>query len=79
LLADKRFNDGRTLILLTFDENDTEGVNNRVWAALLGGAIPDKPPRDDRFDLFYTHFSALSTVQANWGLGSLGRKPFRHE
>ncbi|KAI0289711.1 phosphoesterase family-domain-containing protein [Russula brevipes] len=72
LLADKRFNDGRTLILLTFDENDTEGVNNRVWATLLGGAIPDNL-RGTTDSTFYTHYSALSTVQANWGLGSLGR------
>ena len=24
-------------------------------------------------DTFYTHYSSLSTVEANWGLGSLGR------
>ena len=24
-------------------------------------------------DTFYTHYSCLSTVEANWGLGSLGR------
>jgi Phosphoesterase family len=72
LLTDERFNDGRTLILLTFDENEDEAVNNHVWAALLGGAVPDNL-RGTTDSTFYTHYSALSTVQANWGLGSLGR------
>ncbi|KAI0306223.1 phosphoesterase family-domain-containing protein [Multifurca ochricompacta] len=53
LLANPNFNDGRTLILLTFDENETKtGTTDST---------------------FYTHYSALSTVQANWALGSLGR------
>ena len=72
LLLDKRFNDERTLILLTFDENETRRVNNRVWATLLGGAIPDHL-RGTTDSTFYTHYSALSTVEANWGLGCLGR------
>jgi len=72
LLSDRRFNNERTLILLVFDENETKGVNNHVWAALLGGAI-QRPRRGTTDSTFYTHYSALSTVQANWGLGSLGR------
>lgn len=72
LLSDRRFNNERTLILLVFDENETKGVNNHVWAALLGGAI-QRPLRGTTDSTFYTHYSALSTVQANWGLGSLGR------
>ncbi|KAI0306225.1 phosphoesterase family-domain-containing protein [Multifurca ochricompacta] len=72
LLTDRRFNDEHTLILLTFDENETKGTNNRIWAALLGGAIP-KHLHGTTDSTFYTHYSALSTVQANWGLGSLGR------
>jgi hypothetical protein len=72
LLSDSRFNNERTLILLVFDENETQSVNNHVWAALLGGAIP-KPHRGTTDSTFYTHYSALSTVQANWALGSLGR------
>jgi len=72
LLKDSRFNDNNTLILLTFDENETETENNRVWAVLLGGAIPHEL-RGTTDSTFYTHYSALSTVQANWDLGSLGR------
>jgi hypothetical protein len=72
LLKDSRFNDKNTLILLTFDENETETENNRVFAVLLGGAIPDEL-RGTTDSTFYTHYSALSTVQANWHLGSLGR------
>lgn len=39
---------------------------------MLGGGLPSdlKGTTDSTF---YTHYSALSTVQANWGLKSLGR------
>jgi hypothetical protein len=72
LLADPRFNDDRTLILLTFDENENYKINNRVFSLLLGGAVPDRL-RGSVDSTFYTHYAALSSVQANWGLGSLGR------
>ncbi|KAH8988460.1 hypothetical protein EDB86DRAFT_2831930 [Lactarius hatsudake] len=41
LLNDTNFNDNRTLILLTFDANETYSINNRVFALLLGGAVPE--------------------------------------
>lgn len=72
LLQDTRFNSNRTLILLTFDENESSSINNRVYSLLLGGAIPTKL-RGTTDSTYYTHYSALSTVQANWALGSLGR------
>ena len=72
LLEDTRFNDNKTLILLTFDENETKTENNRVFTLLLGGAVPENM-RGTTDSTFYTHYSALSTVEANWGLGSLGR------
>jgi hypothetical protein len=72
LLQDTRFNDNGTLILLTFDENETYTVNNQIWALLLGGAVP-KTSYGTSDSTYYTHFSALSSVQNNWGLGSLGR------
>ncbi|KAI9438814.1 phosphoesterase family-domain-containing protein [Lactarius indigo] len=72
LLKDTNFNSNRTLILLTFDENETYSINNRVFALLLGGAVPDSA-RGTVDSTYYTHFSSLSTVEANWGLGSLGR------
>ncbi|KAI0058763.1 hypothetical protein BV25DRAFT_1810190, partial [Artomyces pyxidatus] len=72
LLNDTRFNDDRTLILLTFDENESTNVNNRVFSLLLGGAVPANLHGTTN-STYHTHYSALSTVQANWGLGSLGR------
>jgi hypothetical protein len=72
LLKDKRFNSDNTLILLTFDENETYTVNNQVFSVLLGSAIPKKLIGTTD-PTYYTHYSALSTVEANWRLDSLGR------
>ncbi|KAJ5994067.1 phosphoesterase-domain-containing protein [Penicillium sp. IBT 35674x] len=69
-----------TLLLLTFDETETYYVpeadiydkRNRVFSILMGGAVPkDKVGTKD--STVYTHYSTLATVQANWGLPSLGR------
>ncbi|KAJ7263888.1 phosphoesterase family-domain-containing protein [Mycena rebaudengoi] len=73
LLTDPRVNDGETLILVTFDENESRPIQNRVFSLLLGGAVPLKL-RGTTDDTLYTHYSTLSTVQANWGLKSLGRQ-----
>ena len=61
-----------TVVLLTFDEDHTYNKTNRIFSVLVGGAIPDhlKGTRDDTF---YTHYSTIATVSANWGLPSLGR------
>ncbi|KAK9475886.1 phosphoesterase family-domain-containing protein, partial [Lipomyces japonicus] len=61
-----------TLILLTFDENETYSIANRVFALLLGGVVSDelKGTTDSNF---YNHYSELSTVEANWDLPNLGR------
>ncbi|KAI0798227.1 phosphoesterase family-domain-containing protein [Abortiporus biennis] len=72
LLSNTNFNDNKTLILLTFDENETYEINNRVYTIALGGAVPANL-RGTVDDTYYTHYSTLSTVEANWGLGSLGR------
>ncbi|CAM0139479.1 hypothetical protein VKS41_004711 [Umbelopsis sp. WA50703] len=60
-----------TLILITFDENDTYPKANRVWSLLMG-AIPSNL-KNTTDPTFYTHYSSLSTVEQNWGLGNLGR------
>jgi acid phosphatase len=61
-----------TLLLLTFDESETYALQNRVFSVLLGGAVPaDLVGTTD--DTVYTHYSAISSVSANWGLPSLGR------
>ncbi|KAJ5528396.1 Acid phosphatase [Penicillium frequentans] len=79
LLANEYFMNN-TLVLLTFDEdmydlsdeNATFDQGNRVYSILLGGIIPDdlKGTQDDTF---YTHYSSIASVSANWGLPSLGR------
>jgi hypothetical protein len=71
LLAEQAF-DERTLIALTYDESETYSEPNHIVTLLLGNAIPPalKGTEDDTF---YTHYSILSTLQANWGLHNLGR------
>lgn len=62
----------RTLVLLTFDENHTYNIGNRVFSILLGGAVP--PHLQGTTDSqFYNHYSDISTVEANWHLYTLGR------
>lgn len=60
-----------TLIVLTFDEDDTYTEHNTVYTVLLGGAIAGLENTTD--NTFYNHYSILSTVELNWGLPSLGR------
>lgn len=61
-----------TLVLLTFDETERKITGNKVFAILLGGAIPDSL-KGTTDDTFYNHYSAISSVSVNWGLPSLGR------
>ncbi|KAL2824066.1 phosphoesterase family-domain-containing protein [Aspergillus pseudoustus] len=70
-LLDNEYFMNNTLLLLTFDE-DAYNENNRVFSVLLGGAIPEHL-RGTTDDTFYTHYSTIATVSANWGLPSLGR------
>jgi hypothetical protein len=62
----------RTLVLVTFDENETYMIKNKIWGLLLGDVIPDNL-RGTTDNTFYTHYSAISTIEANWGLYHLGR------
>ncbi|KAF4929557.1 Acid phosphatase [Colletotrichum viniferum] len=71
LLNDKNFM-SNTLVLVTFDENETYTHQNRIMGILLGDAVPaDKVGSKDAN--FYNHYSELATVQANWDLPTLGR------
>jgi hypothetical protein len=91
LLKNPKFNSDKTLVLLTFDENETSSINNQVYSVLLwvlnslhatccanfkhqsrGAAVP-QALKGSKDATYYTHYSTLSNVQANWGLGSLGR------
>ncbi|KAF8629451.1 hypothetical protein AX15_003445 [Amanita polypyramis BW_CC] len=60
------------LVLITFDESESYTERNQVWSCLIGGAIPDNL-KNTTDDTFYTHYSALHTVELNWDLGSLNR------
>lgn len=71
LLNDTRFMNN-TLVLVTFDENSSYAIQNRVLALLLGDAVPASL-RGTSDAAFYNHYSELATVQANWGLDTLGR------
>ncbi|OAX37284.1 phosphoesterase-domain-containing protein [Rhizopogon vinicolor AM-OR11-026] len=73
LLNDSNFNTNRTLIFLTFDENETYTIANQVYSILLGGAVPEAL-KNTTDSTFYTHYSALTTVENNWDLGNLGRQ-----
>jgi phospholipase C len=58
----------RTLIVITFDEDDyTE--KNHIYTALVGSMIPSGKTDDNK----YTHYDLLRTVEDNWSLGTLGR------
>jgi acid phosphatase len=71
LLEDKYFTKD-TIIMLTFDENDTNEIGNNIFTFLLGDAVPKSlKGKDDR--TFYTHYSVIASLSANWGLPSLGR------
>jgi acid phosphatase len=61
-----------TLFVLSFDENEDYPTPNRVYTVLLGGAV-DESLHGTTDDTFYTHYSMISTVSANWDLPSLGR------
>ncbi|KFY59105.1 hypothetical protein V496_05836 [Pseudogymnoascus sp. VKM F-4515 (FW-2607)] len=71
LLANEYFMKN-TLIILSFDEVDTYPTPNKVFTLLLGGAVP-KSLHGTTDSTFYTHFSTISSISANWDLPSLGR------
>lgn len=71
LLKNDDFTNG-TLVVVTFDENDTYEHINRVYTVLLGGAI-DPSLRGTTDSMYFNHYSAISSVSANWDSPSLGR------
>lgn len=71
LLKNEHFNKD-SLVLLTFDEGGNYSHPNRVFSFLVGGAIP-KHLKGTTDDTFYTPYSIIASLSANWGLPSLGR------
>ena len=71
LLTNKNFMQN-TLVLITFDETETYTEPNRVMGILLGDVIPSNLVGTTDSS-FYDHYSEIATVEANWGLHTLGR------
>ena len=61
-----------TLVLLTFDENESYGIQNKMFSVLIGGAVP-AALKGTKDNTFYNHYSTIASVSQNWGLPSLGR------
>ncbi|KAI1305158.1 hypothetical protein EDD11_005019 [Mortierella claussenii] len=71
LLANPTFANN-TLVVVTFDEcEDYSDVTNHIWTALLGDSV--KALQNTVDATYYTHYSLISTLEANWGLDNLGR------
>ena len=70
-LADA-YADNNTLVLLTWDEDESYSEHNAVFSILLGGAVPTHL-RGTKDHTFYNHYSTIASVSQNWGLPSLGR------
>ncbi|OAA48110.1 acid phosphatase [Beauveria brongniartii RCEF 3172] len=71
LLDDKNFMK-KTLVLVTFDENETYANRNQILGVLLGDAVP-KELVGTTDNHFYNHYSEIATASANWDLPTLGR------
>lgn len=61
-----------TLIIITFDENETYTIGNKIFTIVLGGAVPASL-HGTTDNTFYNHYSNIASVSSNWGLPSLGR------
>jgi acid phosphatase len=64
LLKDKNFMQN-TLVLITFDENETYSIENKVFSVLLGDVVPENLVGTTDSN-YYNHYSEISTVEANW-------------
>lgn len=71
LLSDPNFMDN-TLVVITWDENETYTNRNQILAILIGDAVP-KNLVGTTDSTYYNHYSEIATVQANWDLPTLGR------
>ncbi|KAG0675919.1 hypothetical protein C6P42_001477 [Pichia californica] len=61
-----------TLVLITFDENETYGDQNTVFSILLGGALDDSL-KGTTDNTFYDHYTQIASAEVNWDLYNLGR------
>ena len=73
MLDNKHFNDDKTLIIVTFDENGSSGKPNRIATFAAGGLIDALGLAGKNDSTFYTQYSILSTLEASFNAPSLGR------
>ncbi|KAF6783879.1 putative acid phosphatase, partial [Colletotrichum musicola] len=73
LLKNPNFDNGNTVVYITWQANGQNPLaRNHVAGILLGSAVP-KELVGSKDPAFYNHYSELSSVEANWGLHTLGR------
>ncbi|KHO00151.1 acid phosphatase [Metarhizium album ARSEF 1941] len=61
-----------TLVLITWDENESYAARNNILGILIGDAVPKELVGTEDKN-FYNHYSEIATVSANWDLPTLGR------
>jgi phospholipase C len=59
----------RTLLIVTYDEDDSEGPRNQIFTTLIGGSIQPGSKSTHKYD----HYSLLRTIEEIFKLGSLDR------
>ncbi|CAG8695165.1 513_t:CDS:2, partial [Cetraspora pellucida] len=59
-----------TLFFIVFDESGS-GPSNQIYASIVG--TPVNPPSGHSDNTAYNHYSIPATIEANWGLGNMGR------
>ncbi|KAF9103364.1 hypothetical protein BGX29_003456, partial [Mortierella sp. GBA35] len=82
LLSNPAYQASNTLLVITFDETEDYFIqDNLVYTLLLGSSDSVIPAalKNTTDNTFYTHYSLLSTVEENWGLGNLGRNDANKE
>ncbi|OAA55126.1 Phosphoesterase family [Cordyceps fumosorosea ARSEF 2679] len=61
-----------TLVLVTWDESESYSIRNNILGILVGDAVPSQLVGTTDAS-FYSHYSEIATVSANWDLPTLGR------
>lgn len=72
LLQNDYFNKNALVYVVWQANGDAGGLSNHVAGIQLGSAVPqDRVGTTD--NSYYNHYSELASVEANWGLHTLGR------
>ena len=72
LLQNPYFNRNALIYVAMQANGDAGGLKNHVAGIILGSALP-KELKGTTDDNYYNHYSHMATVEANWGLHTLGR------